>query len=107
LAHGLSDAVEVAVRRRAALIDLPATGLGKDAPIAVPQHDDRALNQPSAARVSLFIALKAVLQRVAHDTLHAGVHGRVHLNSSLQQVFYTEVGVCRLEFVEDVFDHGR
>ena len=86
LPQRLPDAVEIAVRRRAAVIDLPAARLGQDAPIAVPQHDDRALDQPAGARVSPLVAFQAMLQRVVRDTLHAGVHRRVHLDASLQEV---------------------
>ena len=52
------------------------------------------------------VACQTVFERLARDPLHAGVHGRVHLDAPLQQVVDAEVGVEAGEFAEDVFDHG-
>ena len=67
---------------------------GQDASIAVLQHDDRALDHPSGARMPLLVPLEAVLQRFVHDVLHAGVRRRVHLDPSLQKIFHAKVGVA-------------
>ena len=86
---------------------LPAARLGQDPSIAVLQHDDGTLDDPSGLRVSLLVLFEPVLQRVVHDLLHAGVCRRVHLDSALQQIFDSEVGIVRCELLEDMLDEGR
>ena len=60
-----------------------------------------------ATRVSLLVKLKAVLQRLVHNLLHPGVHRRVNLDASLQEVFKAEAGMAAFEFLKDIFNDRR
>ena len=51
------------------------------------QHDDRALDYPFGARVSLLVKLEAALQRLVGNLLHPDIHRRVNLDTSLQKIF--------------------
>jgi hypothetical protein len=106
LPHRPSDAVEVAVRRRPPLIDLSAARFGQDAAVTVLQHDDRALDHTTGARVPLLTARETVLQGIADDPLRAGIYCRGHLDLSLKEIINAEVSIRRCEFLQDVFDDG-
>ena len=89
-------------------VELTAARLGEDPRIAVPQHDDRTLNQSLGTRVPLLIKFEAVLQCLVDNVLHPGVYRRVNLDPSLQKVFNAEVSAEVFELLKNIVkDRGR
>jgi len=81
--------------------------LGEDARIAVPQHDNRALDDPFGARVSLLVKLEASLQRLVGNFLHPKIHRRVNLDTSLQKIVNSEVATAFELLKDSSKDCGR
>ena len=83
------------------LVELTAAGLGEDARIAVPQHDDRTLDESFGTRVPPLVQLETVLQGLVGHLLHPGIDRRVNLDTSLREDFPREVRAEAFEFLKD------
>lgn len=104
----LGHAVEVTVCAGAALVGLASACLGKDARIAVAQHDYGSLDEAAGAGMPLLIQQEPVLQCLVRNLLHPGVHRGVNLDMSLQQIFFAKIGAAAFQFVKDIVnDCGR
>ncbi len=102
LPQRLRDPIEVAKGAGVVFVRLAAPRLGDDTRIAVSQYHHRTLCPAAGAGVPLLIHDEPVLQCLVRNLLHPGIHRRVNLDTSLEQVLLAEIDILALEFVKDI-----